>query len=191
VPVFFTLCRFNYKKGLDRLLKVASILKKEGYVFKMIVAGPVDSGWFLNKKIFRLYEKLNLQANIHFVHKLGEKEKLKYFQLADAFILPSTGYEAYPYVIMEAMACGLPVIATPVGGIRDMIGELESNLLTRNTNLNSILKKIKWFLNLSTSEKNKIRKECLLYSKKRFDSNKRNERIYNFYQEVISRGKSI
>ena len=51
------------------------------------------------------------------------------FGMADVFVLPSITAEAFGIVILEAMASGLPVVATNVGGIPEIIRESESGLL--------------------------------------------------------------
>lgn len=51
---------------------------------------------------------------------MGRADPLEFYRAADALVLPSA-YEAYPLVVLEALACGVPVIATPVGSVPDLI----------------------------------------------------------------------
>jgi glycosyltransferase involved in cell wall biosynthesis len=52
----------------------------------------------------------------------------EYLQASDIFVLPSEE-DAFPLALVEAMACGLPVVSTPVGGIREIISDRQNGLL--------------------------------------------------------------
>jgi glycosyltransferase involved in cell wall biosynthesis len=185
VPIFFSLGRLDQKKGIENLLKAVSILKEKRFNFLLIIAGPVDSGWFYNPNIFRLYEKLNLQTYVHFVHRLSNSDKLDYFQAADLFVFPSIGYEAYPYVIMEAMSFGLPVVATPVGGVPDMLEKLQVNLIVKNCQPESLAEKIEYFFKLSEKERGNIGQSHLGYSQERFNGRQRVKQLLIFYNQML------
>jgi glycosyltransferase involved in cell wall biosynthesis len=55
-----------------------------------------------------------------------------YYNLADLFVLPSKSGEGLPLVALEAMACGLPVVATDVGGIREILQKDYGKLVAPN-----------------------------------------------------------
>ena len=72
-------------------------------------------------------QQLKIAEKVHF---LGSSSNIyPYLHEADAFLLPSN-YEGMPMTIIEAMGTGLPVVATAVGGVPDMIANGESGLLT-------------------------------------------------------------
>ncbi len=64
------------------------------------------------------------------VHRLGpgDPQLLDLQQQADVFCLPTHG-DAVPWAVLEAMACGTPVVASPVGGIPDLLGGGEAGVL--------------------------------------------------------------
>lgn len=74
-----------------------------------------------------LAQKLNLQERIEFCG--SQNDVYPYLRSADIFLLPSI-YEGMPMTIIEAMGTGLPIVATKVGGVPDMITHEESGLLT-------------------------------------------------------------
>jgi glycosyltransferase involved in cell wall biosynthesis len=55
-----------------------------------------------------------------------------YYNLADLFVLPSKSGEGLPLVAMEAMACGLPVVATDVGGVKEILPQEYGRLVPPN-----------------------------------------------------------
>jgi len=93
-----------------RNLKVNALLK---------IVGPledIDYFFFLQNKI----KKLNLERVIQFVGAVSYKDLIKFYREADVFVLPSVS-EGTPKVIPEAMAKALPIVATRVGGIPEMV----------------------------------------------------------------------
>ena len=104
--------RLSAEKGLNYLFKALRSVKLQFPNIKLLVIGE---GHYRNT-LETLVEKLNLKTHVSF---LGFKNKYKiveYLSVADIFILPSLT-EYTPNAILEAMACGVPVIATRVGGI--------------------------------------------------------------------------
>jgi glycosyltransferase involved in cell wall biosynthesis len=64
--------------------------------------------------------KLGIQKSVQFIGEVPHEQIPSYMQQADIFVLPSIS-EGFPSVILEAMACGLPIVASRVGGIPDII----------------------------------------------------------------------
>lgn len=65
---------------------------------------------------------------VHFVGR--QPDPRPYLVAGDVFALPSA-YEAYPLVVLEALACGLPVVATPVGSVPDLIDDDNGRVVAR------------------------------------------------------------
>jgi glycosyltransferase involved in cell wall biosynthesis len=94
----------NRQKRVDVLLKAAALLRKN-LSFKVIVVGEGEDGEFLRQ----LTNQLGLEDQVYF---LGYKRNpYKYYALSDVLVLTSD-IEGFGNVLIEAMACGLPVIAT-------------------------------------------------------------------------------
>ncbi len=74
----------------------------------------------------QLAERIGVAAAIHWIGVSRDVAPL--YQLADALVFP-TSYEAFPLVALEAAASGLPIIATPVNGIRELVREGEDGYL--------------------------------------------------------------
>ncbi|MEM2144033.1 MAG: glycosyltransferase family 4 protein [Candidatus Jordarchaeaceae archaeon] len=110
-------------KGPQVLLKAIPkvIEKHRGTIFVFAGDGNVE-------KYKELAEEIKVQKYVRFT---GYVEKLKplYYKAADIFVLPSTEIECFPIVSLEAMACGVPIIASRVGGIPDIVKSGENGLL--------------------------------------------------------------
>jgi glycosyltransferase involved in cell wall biosynthesis len=115
--LFVVVAGFYKTKGLDILADAASNLNewtKNQCQFVLIGDGPEYKN--LKSKI----QNLKLDNTIKLLGKIDNARK--YLKGFDCFILPSRK-EGFPYVILEAMQAGLPVIAGDVGGIREALGD--------------------------------------------------------------------
>lgn len=76
----------------------------------------------LRKDLERLAEELHINDQVDFLGRLERREVLREMQNCDVFVLPSL-YETFGVVIIEALACGRPVIATASGGPTEIVNE--------------------------------------------------------------------
>lgn len=110
-------------KGYDILLEAVRHLADLPVVF--VVAGDGDRGGLLGELMTRR-RALGLEARVHFVgHR---SDKAAFLRALDAFVLSSTS-EGLPLAPLEAMACGVPVVATGVGGVPEIIEDRVTGLL--------------------------------------------------------------
>ena len=123
---FITVARLNRMKGHRFALHALAQLNAEGHPFHYHIAGEGAERTALEL----LVAELDLDAAVTFHGSCGEARVRQLLQQADAFILPSFGKgEAAPVCVMEAMACGLPVVSTRVGGTPELIQDGQTGLL--------------------------------------------------------------
>lgn len=115
VQILF-MARFVATKGVYELLQAIKRINECGTNAILIMAGdgPEDEG------LRRWCATHDLQHNVHFTGYVKDLEKAQLLSNADIFVLPSHG-EGCPIALLEAMAAGLPVIVTSVGGIPDIV----------------------------------------------------------------------
>lgn len=110
--VFIWAGRFEHVKGIDVLLEAVLLLKQKiGTAFQLRLAGKGS----LRTELEEQSEKLGLTGEVKFLGRISREEMQKEMQGSNCFVLP-TRYEAFGAVLIEAMASGLPVIATRSGG---------------------------------------------------------------------------
>ena len=109
--------RIHKIKGINLLVVVFSDLVKEVDNVKLVIVGP-DDGFLSTLK--RQIEDLKIADKILFTGPLFENDKIKVYVDADVFVLPSV-YETFPITVLEACACGTPVIVTDRCGIADFV----------------------------------------------------------------------
>ena len=88
----------------------------------------VGDGWY-GDRLRDLSTSLGLQQKVHFVGPVGHSDLPNIFSMADVFVQPSIGYEAFGITLIEAMACGLPVLGSSSGGIPEVIHDNRTGLI--------------------------------------------------------------
>lgn len=130
------------QKGPDILLKAMPKIIKEvpetGLVF-------VGSGT-MREELERLCKRLGIEKNVTFVGFVGDTfKKAIYYKSSDVLVLPSFS-ECFPIVNLEAMACGIPIVASKIGGISDAVKDGENGLLVPSRDSNTLAEAIIYLL---------------------------------------------
>lgn len=108
------------RKNVEGLLRAFSLLLKTGsHVRHLVLAGA--RGWKC-QDLFDLIETLNLQQQVITPGYIAQAELPWWYAAADAFVYPSR-YEGFGLPILEAMACGTPVVASNVSSIPEAAGD--------------------------------------------------------------------
>lgn len=102
-------------KGIDNIVEAANILNQKYEDIIFLIIGEGDQ----RKEFQRLAEKFGLKDKVRFLGLRNDSEKI--LSITDVFVYPSVWQEACAFGIVEALACGIPVIATDVGGTPELI----------------------------------------------------------------------
>jgi glycosyltransferase involved in cell wall biosynthesis len=121
-PVIGTVGRLNTVKRQDLLIRAFARVRQRFPQAHLVLVGDGPARDTLNT----LVAQLQLQASVHLVGAQLEPER--YLQIMDVFAL-SSSLEGLPLAILEAWAVGLPVIASAVGGVPDLIADGRNGLL--------------------------------------------------------------
>lgn len=124
-PVVVTLRNLVPRTGVDMLVQAAAMLRHDFPDLRWCVmgAGP------LLQPLRELTAWLGIADRIEFPGYLEEDEVIRRMQAADLFMLPTRSLEGFGLVTPEANACGLPVVATPVGANPEVVGTTPYNRL--------------------------------------------------------------
>ncbi len=145
-PVLISVGRLTRAKGFFYLIKVVKKLRDKYLDIVLLVLGEGEEREKLEKQV----RDLGLENNVFL---LGNKSNVNdYLNTADIFVSSSL-WEGLPTVILEAMACQLPVVATDVGGTREMVKEACSGFLIEPENPQVLSDKIDRLLSSPQKEK--------------------------------------
>lgn len=142
IPVFFTLRRLVPRMGLDRLLYAIKYIKLAGWDTYLVIGGDGP----LRSQLEALTKELGLERNVCFVGIVPEETLPRMYAAADVFVLPTAELECFGLIVIEALACGRPVLATPVGAIPEILNKIEPLWLAKDGTAESIAQLIQQFL---------------------------------------------
>jgi teichuronic acid biosynthesis glycosyltransferase TuaC len=111
-------------KGLDILLDALRLLIERGHDVKLVIAGESYYQSYRREydRLRQLVQGWNLGERIQFVGKISDAELVALMQSSALLVLPSRA-ESLGVVLIEALACGTPVVATRCGGPEDIVNE--------------------------------------------------------------------
>ena len=172
--------RLNYQKNLELLIKSVNLIKSAIPNTKVCIIGDGEE----KQKLINLAENLYLSENFEFQGEIKNKNKVyQLMKSSKIFVLPSR-LEGFPLTIIEANACGLPIITTKTkyNNTTEYIKENENGLIAE-PNPDDFSKAI---LKLLKNQKlrNKMSKEGIKKAKN-FDWDKIAEEQEDYYKEVI------
>jgi len=119
-PLLLFVANEYQRKGLAYVIKALARMKTQAYL--LVVGNDSEVSYQ------RLAEQCGVSRRVVFAGRRSDLELI--YPAADLFVLP-TYYEAHPLVCLEAMASGLPMLATPVGGIEDYLRDGDNGLYIR------------------------------------------------------------
>jgi glycosyltransferase involved in cell wall biosynthesis len=117
-----TVARLVERKGIDDLVHALARLERGRYHLEIIGSGPAEPA------LRELVARLGLRAEVRFMGALDRAGVAARLRAADLFTLPSRA-EAFGNVFAEAMAAGLPVVGTAIGGITELVQDGRHGLL--------------------------------------------------------------
>ena len=120
----------EHYKGFDEVIGLLPELSKDIPDISYLIVGDGSDRQRLEEKV----EALGVSGKVVFAGYIPESEKADHYRLADVFLMPGRG-EGFGFVFLEAMACGIPVIASKVDGSREAVrdGTLGSVVDPENT----------------------------------------------------------
>lgn len=134
--------RFFEQKGFDLLPEIFFLLKKNhpDLFLKIIGTGPLKS------EILRKFEDLNLIGSIKFYDFSPQEKVLELYREAAVVVLPSR-HEPFGLVAIESMATATPVVASSVGGLKEIISHSEDGFLVTPSDVKGFADTISHLLN--------------------------------------------
>lgn len=169
-------------KGYQFLIHAISILKKSDININLTIIGEGDYRTTLEKMIIQL----KLSGSITLLGYIPHS-KINNLLIDSHFYIHPSLSESFSIAVIEAMACGLPVIVTQCGGPEYFVND-EVGLVIEKESSEQIAQAIERIINnYSKYDPNSIRKYCI----KNFDYNKITKQVFQVYQSVLKEKKNV
>jgi glycosyltransferase involved in cell wall biosynthesis len=123
--LLLTVRNLEPRMGLETLIRAMAILRQQAPDLLLLIGGAGS----LRGDLESLTGSLDLQGHVRFLGFIPDSELPLYYQASDAFVLPTRELEGFGLVVVEALACGTPVLGTPVGAIPEVLAALQPDLL--------------------------------------------------------------
>jgi glycosyltransferase involved in cell wall biosynthesis len=175
--VALTVRRLVYKNGIDTLLESAPTALKQNPKLVFLAVGTGPDRDTVQTRI----QQLGITDHFRLAGFVSDAELPAFYNAADMFVLPSKSGEGLPLVALEAMSSGLPVIATNVGGISEVMYEACGKLIPAD----EPEEMAKAILELSKTDLSATNFAVRRIAERRFSWEKNVKALTEIYEELI------
>jgi phosphatidylinositol alpha-mannosyltransferase len=172
--------RFEERKGLIHLLKAYHRLRKRKVDARLLVIGDGPK-----RREYKRYVGLRGIRDVEFLGRVSDEEKVRYFASADIYCAPNTGQESFGIVLLEAMAAGVPIVASDIHGFKRVVERNVQGILVEPRNPRALAAAL-----YTLARDPELRHDMGEAGRERapeFSWNRVTERIVDYYYEVRER----
>ena len=166
-------------KGINTLISAYQKMSKD-VCLRIIGAGPM---------LDILKGRVRQIGNIELLGRLSQEETLEQIKKASFVIFPSECYENMPRVILESFACGVPVVASNIGAIKELIDDKVNGLLFKPGNAMDLVAKIE-YLREHKERLNEMGKNARRAFEEKYTDKRNYEILIDIYKRTINRFQS-
>lgn len=134
--VLFTVRNLVPRMGLEHLLEAMTMLGQERRNLLLLIGGEGQ----LRPQLEELIRSKGLHDSAQLIGFVPEEQLAKYYQASDLVVMPTLQLEGFGLVTVEALACGTPVMGTPVGAIPEVLRTVDPLFVTEGTDGLSLAK---------------------------------------------------
>jgi glycosyltransferase involved in cell wall biosynthesis len=162
-PILFTPRRLVQRMGIDKLLEAIVIVKQQVPHIWLAIAGKGAQRQALEAKA----NILGLSQHVQFLGYVPDAHLPICYQAADLTVVPSQSLEGFGLVLLESLACGTPVLSTPIGGMPEVLRPFDPNLVTDDASAEALADRLLQFFAASMELPN--RQACRNYAVQNYD----------------------
>lgn len=171
------------RKGLDVLLKALPNVARIFPDFRLLIAGPGEG--------IEAMQSINpaLRNHLQFLGRIDDQQKASFLKSLDVYVAPNTGGESFGIILAEAMAAGVPIVASDIPAFKYLLDNGNYGVLFENENSTDLAAKIIGLLR-SVEERKRLSDAGSIRAM-RFDWSEVGAEIMNVYLHAISKGEKV
>jgi glycosyltransferase involved in cell wall biosynthesis len=182
--ILFTVRNLVPRMGLENLVYAMEEAAKSVENIYLIIGGEGE----LRTKLQNLISEYNLTDFVKLQGFIPEEDLPLYYQAADFFVLPTRCLEGFGLVTVEALACGTPVLGTPVGGTKEILGKFDPSFLFKDITPEAltelIIEKYRYYKARPDAYK-QLSQRCRDFVEKNYDWEKNIKEIEALFSNLI------
>ena len=140
--ILFTVRNLVPRMGLEHLLEAMTMLGEERQNLLLLIGGEGQ----LRPRLEEQIRRRGLEDSVQLLGFVPEGQLAKYYQASDLVVMPTLQLEGFGLVTVESLACGTPVMGTPVGAIPEVLSAVDPLLVTEGTDGASLAKTLRLLL---------------------------------------------
>ena len=166
-PLLLTVRNLESRMGLDNLLRAMASVKARRPDARLLIGGAGS----LRTALEAQSHALGLADHVTFLGFVPDAELPRYYQAADVFVLPTRELEGFGLVTVEALACGTPVLGTPIGATPEILRPLCASLVFDGTSPEVMAEGLERFLANKTRDPEgyeRLRLDCRAHCERHY-----------------------
>ena len=184
-PIVFCVRRLARRMGLDVLLEAFVEVRKRHPTARLMIGGKGA----IAEELAEWGSALGLGDAVTWLGFVREVDLPLCYEAADLSVIPSQALEGFGLVAVESLACGTPVLVTPVGGMPEVVTGLDPRLVLSGTTSGAIAEGL--IAALSEPEKLPGAAACRRYAEEHFDWTRIAQRVLAVYREALQENREI
>jgi glycosyltransferase involved in cell wall biosynthesis len=133
-PILLSVRRLEHRMGLSSLIEAMPAVAEAYSGVQLLIVGDGS----LRDQLSAEVRSRGLEATVRLVGRVSDEDLAHYYRAADLTVLPSQALEGFGLTIVESLGCGTPVLATPVGGMPEVLADLSRSLITSHRGAEAI-----------------------------------------------------
>ncbi|MFH1623650.1 MAG: glycosyltransferase family 4 protein [Pseudomonadota bacterium] len=182
--ILFTVRDLEPRMGLENLIyAIKEVINAMPDIYLVLGGqGP------LKNSLISLCHELGVEDHVRLAGFIPEEDLPDYYRMADVFVLPTVELEGFGLITLEALASGIPVLGTPVGGTVEILGKLDSRYLFKDSKPESMTSLIIETLRQFKDNPQLLRDvsgQCRAVVEKHYSWERNVDRLENLFQESL------
>jgi len=173
------------RMGLDNLLKAIAFHKEKKANIHLVIGGEGPDRNYLESLICNY----GLKDDVTMTGFIPVEQLPKYYGAADFFVLPTRELEGFGLVTVESLACGTPVMGTPVGGTREILSGFDPLFLFKDATPEAIAEGVAWAMDNWLNDKERytrLRGRCRKFAEKNYSWQRHVDQLKSIIDELVA-----